>query len=129
MEFLSSEPSGVVLTFPYDKELAKLAESNPPRPLYLYESTSYVSAFSKKDVYLEDEVNLNITNYQWKLRREYSLEFLETLDQDVARSFLKENNISYIYWVNGQRAKLGEGQLGIEKIFENGEVEIYKIIR
>lgn len=127
LEFLSGEPSGVVLTFPFDRELAKLAESNPPRSLYLYESTSYVSAFSKKDVYLEDEVNLNITNYQWKKRREESLEFLETLNQNAARNFLKENNISYVYWVNDQRAKLGEGQLRMEKIFENGEVDIYKV--
>ena len=72
-------------------------------------------------------MNLNITNYQWKLRRESSLEFLETLDSKVARNFLKENNISYIYWVNDQRARLGEGQLEIEKVFENRKVDIYKV--
>jgi len=127
LKFLSDEPTGVVLTFPFDKELAKLAEPYPPRPLYLYESTSYVSALSRKDVYLEDEVNLNITNYEWKQRREKSLELLNTLDHSVARSFLEDNNISYVYWVGDQRARLGEGQLGLIKIFENGEVDIYKV--
>ncbi|MEK7112139.1 MAG: hypothetical protein AAB875_02315, partial [Patescibacteria group bacterium] len=61
LNFLAKEPTGVVLTYPFDALKAKEAEVNPPRPLYLYESTAYVSAFTKKPVYLEDEVNLDIT--------------------------------------------------------------------
>jgi hypothetical protein len=127
LDFLKDQPDGFVLTYPFDKEAAKAALSNPPRPLYLYESTAYVSAFSEKSVYLEDEVNLDITAYDWPGRREKVESFLNTLDQEGARSFLKENNILYIYWLKGQRAKLGESQLGIERIFENSEVDIFKV--
>lgn len=127
LNFLSKEPTGVVLTYPFDRDLAKAAEANPPRPLYLYESTAYVSAFSGKMVYLEDEVNLDITGYNWPERREEAKSFLNTLDEMEARAFLEENNISYVYWIGDQRARLGESQLGIEKIFENTEVDVYKV--
>ena len=127
LSFLSGQTEGIVLTYPYDQDLAKAAEANPPRPLYLYESTAYVTAFSSKQVYLEDEVNLNITGYGWPERRKKINNFLNTLDQAEARTFLKENDISYVYWVDDQRAKLGESQLGIEKIFGNEEVNIYKV--
>ncbi len=127
LAYLKTQPEGTVLTYPFDRGAADSAKNNPPRPLYLYESTAYVSAFSAKPVYLEDEVNLDITNYDWRGRREKVLSFLDTLDQDKARGFLRENNIKYVYWVFNQRARLGESQLGITRIFENKEVSIYKV--
>jgi hypothetical protein len=127
LEFLSKEPWGVVLTFPFDELAAKEAQTNPPRPLYLYESTAYVAAFADKPVFLEDEVNLNIMGYDWKTRREDVLEFYQSLDQEHVGNFLKDNKIRYLYWVGDQRAKLGEKQLGIERIFENDEIDIYKV--
>jgi hypothetical protein len=127
LKFLSEKPNGVVLTYPYDPIKAKEAEKNPPRPLYLYESTAYVSAFSNKPVFLEDQVNLDITGYDWKNRRAEVEEFYQALDQKMARGFLKSNNIKYIYWVKPQRARLGESQLGLKRIFENKEVDIWEV--
>ncbi|CAN5304536.1 hypothetical protein BH10PAT1_BH10PAT1_1730 [soil metagenome] len=128
LNFLSKQKDGIVLTYPFDKDAANAAINNPPRPLYLYDSTAYVSAFSNHQTFLEDEVNLNITNFDWRTRRNEIFDnFLNTLDQNTARNFLKENNIKYIYWVKAQRAKLGETQLGINKIFENTEVNIFKV--
>ena len=118
------QPEGVVLNYSIDHDAANAAVDNHPRTLYLYESTAYVSAFSKKPVYWEDEVNLDITGYDWRARREKVIEFLEIRDQSLAKKFLKENNISYIYLLEGQEAILSV-ELGIEKIFENGEVDIY----
>lgn len=128
LSFLESQPYGVVLTYPYDSYKAKEAEQNPPRPLYLYESTAYVSAFSGKPVFLEDEVNLNITGYDWKTRRLEVEEFYKSMDEMFVYDFLRTNNIHYIYWLKGQRAVKGETQLGIEKIFENSEVDVYKVL-
>lgn len=136
LSFLKSQPDGVILTYPYDPIKAKEAEANPPRPLYLYDSTAYVSAFSGKTVFLEDEVNLNITGYDWKSRREEIENWYKEPNQEKAREFLKKNNIKYVYWLKGdkrflyateQRAYLGESQLGIEKIFENEEVNLYVV--
>lgn len=127
LEFLKSQPDGVVLTYPYDPIKAKEAVVNPPRPLYLYESTAYVSAFSGKTVFLEDEVNLNITGYDWSTRRVDIENWYKETNQEKAREFLKKNNIKYIYWVIPQRAYLGEGQLGLVRLFENKEVNIWKV--
>ena len=127
LEFLSTQPDGVVLTYPFDRQKAKAAEANPPRPLYLYESTAYVSALSGKSVYLEDEVNLDITGYPWRERRNKVEGFLLSLDHSLVREFPRENNIAYVYWLKGQRATLGEGQIGMKRIFENDMVEIFRI--
>src|SRR3989344_9626466 len=94
LEFLSIQPSGVVLTYPFDSAKAKEAEANPPRPLYLYESTAYVSALSGQSVYLEDQVNLDITGYSWGERRNDVKSFLESSDDEFPRNFLRQNNIS-----------------------------------
>jgi hypothetical protein len=127
LKALAKEPEGVVLTVPFDKQKALEAESNPPRPLSLYESTAYVSAFSRKPVYIEDEVNLDITGYPWGERKLKVAKFLNSLDITYSRNFLRENHISYVYFLKGQRALLGEGQLGLTKIFENEAVDIYKV--
>lgn len=131
LEFLENQPSGIVLTYPYDQHKAKEAESYAPRPLYFYESTAYVSFFSKKQVFLEDEVNLNIMGYDWKSWREKVLWFISNLDQEKGREFLKENNIKYLYLVKdasplaGEILKLGEDDLGLTKIFENNEALVF----
>jgi hypothetical protein len=127
LSFLSEQEAGTVLTYPFDAIKAKETEGNPPRPLYLYESTAYVSAFSNKPTFLEDEVNLNITGFDWRERREEIVAFYNSLNINETRSFLIGNNIKYIYWIKGQRAKLGEGQLGLTRIFENSLVDIYKV--
>lgn len=131
--FLAKQPDGVVLTYPFNRYKAEAAVNNPPRPLYLYESSAYVSAFSGKTTYLEDEVNLDITGFEWRDRREKSKIPLESLNQDEVRSFLKENKIKYLYLVLsqtpvfGQRFRLGETQLGLTNIYENTEVIIYQV--
>lgn len=127
LSFLSTQKDGVVLTFPFERNSATSVTTEPPKPLYIYESTSYVSAFGKKQVFLEDEVNLDITGYDWKTRKEEVLGFYSTLDEKVAHSFLRDNDIDYVYWIKGQRAKNGEGQLEISNIFENDEVTIYRV--
>lgn len=120
LKFLAMQPEGVVLTYPFDQSAANAAVDNPPRPLYLYESTAYVSAFAKKPVYLEDEVNLDITGYDWTDRREKVVNFFDQPNEN----FISENNIRYVYLVKGLSEKSVQ-TAGFEKIFVNNEVEIY----
>lgn len=119
LNFLGLQPDGIVLTYPFDKYKADEAINNPPRPLYLYESTAYVSAFSNKQVFLEDEVNLNITGYKYGKRKVE----IENFFKNPNPEFLNRNNIRYIYLVGYQKNWEMDG---LEKIFENDEVIIYK---
>lgn len=125
LEFLSRQPEGVTLTFPHD--FSWYNKFSEPRPLYSYETTAYVSALGSKQTFLEDEMNLNITGYNWQPRREESQRFFLTADQDWGQSFISANNIKYIYLVKGQKMNLGLGDINGEKIFENGETVIYQI--
>ena len=133
LEFLSEQPGGVVLTYPFDKYKSRQAAAYAPRPMYLYESTSYVSAYSDKEVFLEDEVNANILGYDWQDRREEVLEFISNLDEQKGRDFLENNKIRYLYLVRsisplpGEELKLGTKQLGLEKIYGNLVVSVYRV--
>jgi len=122
LKFLSQQPDGIVLTLPFSKSLADKAINDPPRPLYLYESTAYVSAFSGKSTYLEDEVNLEITGYDWKFRRNETEAFFE----NPSLAFLSENQIKYVY-ISDYYKTLGLESIGMKKIFENKEIAIYGI--
>lgn len=120
LRFLSKQPEGIVLTQPFDRDAAVAASKFPPRSLYQYESSAYVSAFSRKPVFLEDEVNLTITGYDWVGRRQQALTFFEK----PTNKFLSENNISYLYFI--KRMGINNlNNLDLEKLFENEEVDIF----
>lgn len=131
LKFLEKESDGIVLTYPFDQHKSKAANFSP-RPLYLYESTAYVSAFSKKPVYLDDEVNMNIMGYDWKIRREQVFSFISNLDSEKGKDFLIKNNIRYIYLakkispLEGEYLRLGSTELNLNMIFENKDYIIYR---
>lgn len=127
LSYLSKEPNGVVLTFPFDSAKAKAAESMPPRPLYLYESTAYVSAYSNKPTFLEDEINLEITGFNWKKRRMETEAFFDSKDVSYSKNFLKKGNIRYIYLTGGQKLPENLENLGVNKIFENSQTSVFKV--
>lgn len=127
LTFLSKQPTGIVLSKPYDSLASKAAESNPPRPLYLYTSTAYVSAFSKHQTFLEDEINLDITGYNWKGRRVEVENWYKEKDLALKYDFLIKNNIKYIYWIKGSGPLLDVGDLSLSNIFENDLVILYRV--
>lgn len=128
LEFLKSQEDGIVLTYPYDLEKQRGKTMGPPEPLRSYTFTSYVSAYSAKQQFFE-KTNLDIMSYEYRQRFEDLKSWYVQDDKDKATSFLEENNIRYIYWVNGQRALLGDKQLKLNKIFENQEVIIYEYVK
>jgi len=123
LNFLEDQTSGVVLTYPYlDKNYIDYS-----LPLYLYTTSAYVSAFSNKTSFLEDETNLGIMRFPFEERRKSVDNFLNTLDEKIAYNFLRSNNITYVYWLKGQSARVGDKQLGLTKIFDNIDVKIFKV--
>lgn len=128
LEFLKTQPDGVVLTQPFDRVAADEAADNPPRPLYLYESTAYVSAFSEKPAYLEDEVNLEITGYEWRNRRNEVASLLNYQNSDQFAGLLIQRNIKYLYIIGDTYIGNGDSKWGIENIFENRLVAIFKVL-
>ena len=125
LSFLKNQPSGFVLTYPYDKYIKNNLKT--PIPLYAYETTSYVSAFSQKSVFIEDEMNLDITGFIWQKRRQDALDFFTSNDKYYSRGFLINNNIQYIYLVNNQKINLSPVDLEIDQIYDMDGIKIYNV--
>lgn len=124
LEFLKRQPNGTVVTYPFNPELRKNWE--PPQPLWVYETTSYVSAFSEKSVFLEDEMNLEITGYSWRGRRNTADLFFKGTEKDVVERFLEDSRISYIYLVGSQNLPIKLDS--VQEIYNTGGVRIYRVL-
>lgn len=128
LSYLRNQTKGNILTFPFDS-YKKNEFSKTPLPLFVYESTSYVSAYSKMTTYVDDYMNLDISGYDWKPRIESAKKFFNSEDPIWARGFLLNNQIDYIYLTSSQRIKLTEEQIYIKKIYEKNGILIFKVIK
>lgn len=127
LNFLKKQKDGFVLTSPYNK--FKKDNLKTPIPLSFYETTAYVAAFSGKSVFLDDEMNLDITGYNWQKRREESIKFFDQKSPFEDRGFLINNNISYIYLADNSSVVLNLSNIQATKIFDNGHCQIYQVQR
>jgi len=130
LDFLKQQPKGAVLTFPYDPFLKKSLNITP-LPIYAYETTSYVAAYSHHITFFEDEMNLENSGYDWQPRRQDSLSFFEQNDVNRDRGFLVNNQIDYIYLPKEYAKNTPEfsDQMYLDQIFENSKVIIYQVKR
>ncbi len=130
LTFLKSKPPGIVLTYPYDAYLRKSFPTTPI-PIYSYETTSYVSAYSRQQTYLEDEMNLENSGFDWRSRHQDSENFFSQKNIYADRGFLVNNQIDYIYlpkvFLNHNPSLSLD--LSIKNIFENSEIIIYQVNR
>lgn len=127
LDFLrkNSSPQGVILTYPYQEK--KKGNFGYPIPLTYYNSL-YVSFFSDRRTYLEDQNTANILGYPLEERLEKVEKFFMTNEKEIAGNFLQQEGIDYIYLVDDQKIKL-ERDLPITEIFNNGKVRIFKVNR
>ena len=127
LNFLKNKPEGIVLTYPYDKYVKK--NFSEPIPIYAYETTAYVSVFSNKTTFLEDEMNLEITGYDWQSRRQLVDKFFTSTDKFFSRGVLVDNNIKYIYLLDQQKMPLSQQDLEIDQIYNQDGVSIFQVRR
>lgn len=119
LNFLKKQPDGVVFTPLYNKQL-KIIDS--PNTLATYEDTAYVSAFSGKQVYLADVLQLRLTGVPYEKR----LEKVKNLDCSIIK------DIDYLYEI---RHIPNEGKLiscdpsKFKQIYDSKEVFIYSITK
>ncbi len=129
LNFLSQEPPGNVLTNPYSPKVKDSLED--PRPIFAYDSTAYVSAFSKKPTYLEDEIEQQILQTDYISRKVAEKDFFNSMNDtrpqtlEKEKNFLKSNKIKYIYLLKYFNISIDEQNLNLKKIFENPEVAVY----
>ncbi|MDP2860499.1 MAG: hypothetical protein Q8N98_02185, partial [bacterium] len=127
LDFLRKKPTGVVLTFPFNND--ERFSYPDPRPLFSYETTAYIAALSNKQTFLEDEMNLEILGTDWRPRRKMIEEFFKTDNTGLAKDFLRDNKISYLYLLKHQALRVRPEEIGLAKIFDNGMVKVYFLPR
>lgn len=130
LNFLYKKDDGIVLTYLFDPQSRQNRDELPVQ-LYNYDSTAYVSAFTGKQAYFEDERNLEITSVPLspEVRKKQIIEFFSTENENLAREFLDNNNIRYIYLVDKQMMATEPSKLGVKMIFDNQKVKIYEVER
>lgn len=129
LSYLKTLPKSTILTYPYDAYLKD--KLSAPLPLYTYATTSYVSAYSSQTTYLEDEMNLGNSGYNWQARRLESEKFFKQENEFQDRGFLLNNRIDYVYLTGQQilKTKLNIDKLYIKNIYQNDSCQIYKVIK
>jgi len=124
LAFLKNQPLGTVLTYPHNYQMRQIVKT--PQPLYVYETTAYVSAFANQQTFLEDEMTLEIMQFDWETRRKEVEKFFKTTELLWAKDFLNENQIRYLYLVDNQSFFINPDGLELEEIFANDFVKIYE---
>jgi hypothetical protein len=130
IKFLDKLPQGTILAYPFD-QYSKIAYPSTPLPIYLYETTSYLAAYTKHLTFVDDYMNLQNSGYNWAERLDNSKKFFEQKSIYEDRGFLVNNLIDYIYLAGPQKNKtsLKTDQLYIKNIYENPEISIYRVER
>lgn len=125
LSYIGSREKGVILTYPYNKNLKN--KFSEPRPLLAYETTGYVSALSGNVTFLEDEIQQEILGTDVKKRLVETHEFFESRDLGWSKNFLKERDIKYIYIPKIYEKNIDAGALQLINIFENDKVVVYEV--
>ena len=87
----------------------------------------YVGALSGRRTYYSDRLMAENTLKDYKERELASLKFFTTSDFSWAKSFLKENKISYVYYTKVDEPKFdGLGQF-LPVVFENKIISLYRV--
>jgi hypothetical protein len=124
LDKLRDQPRGLVLAPLFS--LATSRSLSAPKPLYSYVSTAYISALSAQPEFLSDTINLDITGFRYQERAKEIQRFYQTEDKLWALDFLQKNNIRYVYETPLKRLKLAPADLQLTKIFDSGEINVYK---
>lgn len=105
--FLRTEEDGVVLIHPS------------------FFNDTFIPAFSYKTAFFADEMWLSVQTTPFARRKKLVVDFFEN-PSDKSPSFLKENNIKYIFSTTEGRLDLEN--IEVSKIYQNALVTIFKII-
>lgn len=126
LKFLSTQNPGIVLKHPFNS--AVKSSFNDPFPIVVYADNAYISAYSGMQVFIEDAEQQIVLNSDYETRLKEASRFFAEKDLTWSKKFLKENHIAYIYLPKIYLLPMAEDEYPMVKIFENNEVNIYKVV-
>lgn len=123
----NSKYGDIILTPPFNVN-DKYGYKQNPLPIYAWTGTAYVSALTGRSTFLSCEDQLHILGYDINKRLNDENEFFSQKDLSFNRTFLMDNNIAFLYIPNPKKYSLDVVNNGLEQVFANDEVVIYKVI-
>ena len=122
----NSQKNDLLLTYPHG-QLQIRHFPKPPVPLTYY-NAPYVSFFTDRRVFLEDQNAATIMGYPLQERLDQEWEFFRTTDVEKAKEFLRKEKIAYIYLVAPiQIIAADKERVGLKEIFNNEKVQIFEV--
>ncbi|MDP3888465.1 MAG: hypothetical protein Q8Q24_00320, partial [bacterium] len=131
LNFLKSKSTNqdIILTEPfnpYSKGLFK----NQPWPIYAWDSTGYVSAYTGRQTYYTDEGQMQILGIKGTEERLKAMKdfFEPTRPMDKKEEFLNAAKISFVYLRTEEDTQIPKeifSKLNLKQIFKNSEAVIY----
>lgn len=126
LNYLKTQEDGVVLTYPYNQYLRYSTEKRP-LPLWAYQTSAYVSAYSHKVTYLEDTMQQGILDADFKDRIKKMEDFFtNNMLEQGEDTFIKDANITYVYIPQDLRRMVNTKLPSAKIIFENEGAVIFK---
>lgn len=118
----TAENSSIV-TPPYNQYL-DLKDSTPN--IWDWFDTSYVAAISSRRTYMDDYEQVDIMGYNWKDREKLKDDIFNSVDIEKVKSSFIATKANILYYPNAVSPKISPDKYGLTKIFDNGEVEVWK---
>jgi len=120
----------IILTRPFNPYSRGLYERQP-WPIYAWESTAYVSAYTTRQTYYTDEGQIRILGINTEERLKAMNDFFdEKISLEKKGEFLRSEKITFLYLrkeeLDSEQAE-GYASLGLEKIFSNDEAVVYRL--
>lgn len=117
LTFLKTQPTGIVFTPLPNKDINKQYNQTPV-PLSHMNDSAYIAAFSGKQQYIADEVQLQLTGVDYHERYKRSLDW----DCDIL------SEVNYLYELVSRPFTSKSGcQERLQKIFQNKTVTVYSV--
>lgn len=113
----------VILSPPYNQYL-DLKQITPN--IWDWFDTSYISAFSERRTYFEDYEQADIMGYEWRKRDSIKKTVFESSDANSVKEAFEKSGSDILYYPKLVGPKTSPEKYGLSKIFENGEVEVWK---
>jgi len=114
----------VILTPPYNQYL-NLGGVTPN--IWDWFDTSYVSALSSRRTYMDDYEQNDIMGYVWRGRLTIKENLFKEPDPNIFQVEINETGAQILYFPKAVRPIIDLTKTGLTKIFENSEIEVWKI--
>jgi len=88
--------------------------------------TSYVSAFSSRRTYFDDYEQADIMGYNGKERMDAKKIIFEGVDETLVKAAFQKTQAELLYYPKVLAPKVNPQTIGLTRIFENEEIEVWK---